>query len=937
MTRLQRRIVGLTAVVVGVCALCSWPAKAATAPIEDDWLTQAKVRGMARSVGNVTTAEDAAGGCDGVKDGKWGFHTNPLSEPAWWQVDLGKDCTIARVVVYNRCEMPDRTKAMELLISGDGKTWKLAYRHDGSPFHGFTDGKPLAIQLEGIEARFVRLQVPANTYFHLDEVEVYGIEGAKNLALGRPADQSSVSQWSARHTRAGEVKWPIEQTIERGRKLAGDLKSTGVDVASAQRVLNEVEAAAKGVGEDEVKAKELYLRARAAVRKLALANPLIDFDSLLFVKRSPGVYSHISDQFYSWWSRPGGGVFVLSWIKSGEPTVKCLTGQFPAGSFLSPDLSFDGKRVLFSYCRYYPGRIELRNKVDKEAQAEDGFYHVFEMNVDGSVPRQVTHGRYDDTFARYLPNGEIVFLSTRRGTFLQCGKQSAMATIDKTLPDSYVRCGGDQYRPVAIYTLHTMDRDGGNMKAISAFESFEWDPSVSSDGRIYYSRWDYVDRHNNPYMKLWSTNPDGTNPRIVWGNYTRNPQCTFEARSIPNSTKLLMTATAHHSITGGSLVLVDAASAIDGTESLTRLTPEVCFPEMEGWPQTYYTNPWPLSEKYYLTAWSDRPVLAEGNRNNTNHLGLYVYDAFGNLELIYRDAEISSMYPIPVKARPTPPAVPSMVNWDGPQEGKIVLQNVYAGLSGVAPGTIKRLRVVAMPVKVQPNMNQPVIGVTTEDPGKLVLGTVPVEADGSAHFRVPSGVSIFFQALDEKGQAVQTMRSLTYVQPGQSLSCIGCHESRATAPAAASHVMAMGRPASKLKLGPEGTWPLRYDQLVQPVLDKHCASCHRAGGEAGKMDLAGAKSYDVLVNYGKPSLADHVKERWNSGRSVIAAGAAQSSVLLAYLQKDKVHQAVKLDGEAYERLVTWMDTYAQRLGHFSQQQEQDLAQFRREAADLLER
>ena len=905
---------GLIAIMFGAAVV--WADR-----MQDDWIVQAKVRGAAASVGNVTTAEDAAGGCDGIKDGKWGFHTNMLDRPAWWQVDLGSVQPIARIVIYNRCDFVSRTRIMGLLVSADGKSWRQVYRHDGSDFYGFTDKKPLSIQLTAVEARFVRLQIPPQIYFHLDEVEVYGPGNAtKNLALNRPADQSSVSQWSVRHARAADVEWPVQQTIARGRKLAEDLRSSGVDVQETLREL----AVANGAN-----TKESYVRARAAVRKLVLANPLIDFDTLLLVKRAPGVYSHISDQYYSWWSRPGGGVFILSGIKSNQPVVKCLTPQFPAGSFLSPDLSFDAKKVLFSYCKFYPGRIELRDKTNKESQPEDSFYHIFEMHVDGSGLRQITHGRYDDTFPRYLPNGDIAFLSTRRGIALQCGKQSAMATIDQTLPDSYVRCGGDQYRPVAIYTLHTMDADGGNMKAISAFESFEWDPSVASDGRIYYSRWDYVDRHNNPFMKLWSTNPDGTNPRIVWGNFTRDPQCTFEARSIPNSTKVLMTATAHHSITGGSLVLVDTASAIDGTETLTRLTPEVYFPEMEGWPNTYYTNPWPLSEKYYLTAWSDRPVLSEGNRNNTNQLGLYFYDVFGNLELIYRDPEISSMYPIPVKPRPIPPLVPSTVNWDGPQEGKIVLQNVYAGLSGAAPGSIKRLRVVAMPVKVQPNINVPVLGVTGEDPGKLVLGTVPVEADGSAYFRVPSGVSIFFQALDEKDRAVQTMRSLTYVQPGQSLSCIGCHESRAAAPISQARVMATERPASKLKFGPEGSWPLRYDQLVQPVLEKYCVSCHK--------EMSGPKSYDVLVNYGKPSLADHVKQRWNEGRSVANAGASMSSPLLSYLDKDKTHGAIKLDADAYERLVTWMDTYAQRQGHFSAEQEQQLKGLRSKLAALLDK
>jgi len=909
--------------------------------IETDWLTQATVRTAAPAAHlNVTTAEDAAGGCDGVKDGKWGFHTETRNEPSWWQVDLGKPVAIGRVLVFNRCETPTRTAALELLLSNDAKTWRQAYRHNGASFYGFTDGKPLSIPLKGDEARFVRFQLPANSYLHLDEVEVYGTaDPAKNLALHQPADQSSVSQWSSRKLRPADPQYPIAQTIDRGRKLAADLGGAGVAVAAAIRVFDEVDRASSALKPDDPQQRPLYMRARASIRKLTLANPLLDFESIVFVKRAPASFSHMSDQYYSWWQRPGGGLCILEGFKTDSPRLRCLTEQFPPGNFLSPDLSYDARKILFAYCRHYPGRSEIRNKLDKEAQPEDSFFHIFEINVDGTGLRQLTRGRYDDTFPRYLPDGQIVFLSTRRGTFIQCGKPSATETLAKTMPDSFVRCGGDAYRPVSIYTMHVIDRNGGNMHAISAFESFEWDPSVGSDGRIYYARWDYVDRDNMPYMKLWATNPDGTSPRIVYGNFTKNPQCTFEARAIPNSRKLLLTASAHHAITGGSLVLFDPAGPLDGTEQLTRLSPEVCFPESEGWPESYFASPYPLSERCYLTAWSDKPVRSQGNTNEIAHLGLYLYDAFGNLELLYRDAAISSMNPLPLRPRPTPPVIASSVNWDGPQEGRFLLQNVYAGLTGVAPGTIKRLRIVAMPIKTQPDMNTPSIGITHDDPGKCILGTVPVESDGSAHFRVPSGVAVFFQALDDQNRAVQTMRTLTYVQPGQTLSCIGCHEGRTLAPVGA-RPLAASRAPSRLTPPPDGGWPFRYDRLVQGVLDRNCTSCHRPDAPekaAARLDLTAAKSYDALIAYGKPSLIDHVRGAYYNGRSIPNAGASHTSALLAYLQKDKTHQAIKLDADAYERLVTWMDGYAQRQGSFSPQQEKELAEFRRQVGDLLEK
>ena len=932
----------------------------ATAPssvindIQADWLAQAEVRGVPHPAARPAQAtEDAAGACDGIRNGKFGFHTGQNDQPSWWQVDLGRAQALHRAVIYNRCDFPTApaaqpTAAMELQLSDDQKAWRTHYRHAGAPFYGVTDGKPLTIALDGQTTRYLRIQVPPHACLHLDEVEVYGMaDSSKNLALRAAANQSSTSQWSISKAAApttAVLAYPIAETIERGRRLAGDLGAAGVPVSDCQRELEQVAQAEQRMPPGDAPARRaLYLQARAAVRRLALANPLLDFASILFVTRAAASYSHMSDQYYSWWARPGGGLFVLQGFKTDSPRLRCLTAALPEGSILSPDISFDGKKALFSFCRFYPDRARNPNKLDKESQPEDSFYHVFEVNLDGTGLRQITRGRYDDFFARCLPSGEIVFLSTRRGHAFQCGKASAMATLDATQPDSFVRCGGDASRPVSVYTLHVMNDRGADLRAISPFENFEWDPSVADDGRILYARWDYVDRDNMPYMKLWSTNADGTNPQAVYGNYTRNPQCAFEPRSIPGSRKIVFTAAAHHALTGGSLVLLDPAKATEDQTPLTRLTPEVVFPESEGWSLAQYANPWPLSETYYLTAWGfpiqpGCPPQADwGTTPPPNALGIYLYDAFGNLELLHRDPSLCSMYPIPVRPRTRPPVLASEVDWNGRQEGRFLVQDVYAGLEGMPRTAIKRLRIVAMPIKTQPHMNKPNLGVTGDDPGKCVLGTVPVEADGSAYFRVPSGVCVFFQALDDDGRAVQTMRSLTHVQPGQTLSCIGCHEDRKLAPAS-SRPLAAAREPSRITPGPEGSWPMRFDRLVQPVLDRHCVSCHArdaADPAAARLDLV-HDAYEKLVHYGRPSLADHVRQSYSQGRSIAGAGPSQSSALLKTLKDSPGHEALKLDADSRQRLVLWIDLYGQRQGSFSAEQEMQLLRFRGEMADLLE-
>ncbi|MFW6163102.1 MAG: discoidin domain-containing protein [Planctomycetota bacterium] len=919
--------------------------------VEADWRLQDKVRTGQRvqqpRASNVSTPQDALGGVDGEITGKWGFHTLNEQDP-WWHVDLGETMALDRAVLYNRCDRcGERNNRIRLLLSDDGTTWSLAYQHDGTDFGGKPDGKPLRIDLEGKAARFVRLALKGTSYFHLDEVQVYTKSDPKtNIALGKPADQSSVSQWSVAHGKPSarpvprDVSYPFAAVLARGRQLAGHLAAQWGGAAVEDRVA-ELEAVARrveGMREDASPAarRRLYLDLRWAVRRLALANPLLSFDRILFTQRALTTYSHMSDQYYGHWSRPGGGLVILEGFREGTPRLRGITPDLPEGTFLRPDLSRDGSRVVFAYCRYYPHLRGMGDKTDKPNVPDDAKFHIYEVRIDGTGLRQLTRGRYDDFDPRYLPSGRIAFLSTRRGQAFQCGRASAQATVeDPCLPDGYVRCGGGNSRPVAIYALHTMEPDGSDLRAISAFENFEWTPAVDPDGRILYARWDYVDRHNNAFMSLWATRPDGTMPALVYGNFTRVPHCTFEPRAIPGSRRLLFTASAHHSITAGSVVRLDPAVAAEGDAPLDRLTPEVCFPEMEGWPTTFYNNPWPLSEHAYLVAWSPRPLRRQGQVNDADALGLYLADAFGNLELLWRDPDLSACFPIPLRPRPEPHRLPDLVAEDEAEPAEAYVLDVYEGLDGVAPGAVKALRIVGVPAKTQPQMNHPSLGGTREDPGKVVLGTVPVEADGSARFQMPGGVNVFFQALDAKGMAIQTMRTVTYAQPGQRLGCIGCHEPRSQA-TPNRLAAALRRPPSPLTPGPEGSWPLRYDRLVQPVLERHCTRCHSPEGKpkaCKKLNLAAGKSYEALYRYGKPSLFDVIRRPYRRGHSEPGHGAAASSVLLAHLRKG--HQGVELSAADLERLVTWMDCYGQRQGHFSPAQERALERFRRRMSHLL--
>ncbi|MHC4334592.1 MAG: TolB-like translocation protein, partial [Planctomycetota bacterium] len=230
--------------------------------------------------------------------------------------------------------------------------------------------------------------------------------------------------------RADNTAANLGRVIERGLMLAENLRGLGVPVEHEVRTLRSIAAEFGSPGENVSRERlvGLYLGARWAVRRMALRNPLLDFDAVLFAKAAPTRFPHISDQYYGWWSRPGGGIFVLEGFRGDKPRLRCLTSGWAVGSYHRPDLSYDGKKVIFAYCRYHAHVPEIKNKADKSNVPEDAFYHIFEMNIDGTGVSQLTRGRYDDFDARYLPSGEIVFLSTRKGVALQCGKASAAAT-----------------------------------------------------------------------------------------------------------------------------------------------------------------------------------------------------------------------------------------------------------------------------------------------------------------------------------------------------------------------------------------------------------------------------------------------------------------------------------------------------------------------------
>jgi hypothetical protein len=712
----------------------------------------------------------------------------------------------------------------------------------------------------------------------------------------------------------------LERTLARGDALLSELQATGAPLGNLPaiwRVLHGQQAElAADPKADDAQWENLWRRVHQARRRLVFANPLAKTGPILFAKQVPSVFSHQLTQYYGACAKPGGGIFVLD--KPGESlAARDLTAwQLFPGSCQTPDVSYDGRRVLFSYC-------ETPTSPPNRTTHLDRFYHIYEMKSDGTGLRQLTDGPWDDFSPRYLPDGRILFISTRRGGFHRCGAG-----------------------PCPVYTLAIMEADGSNPHPVSYHETHEWDPAVLNDGRVIYTRWDYVDRNAVHYQQLWTVRADGSDPRIFYGNNTWNPVGVWEAQAVPGSSRVMATAAAHHAMTAGSIILLDVAKGIDYLDPITRLTPDALFPESEApvsngakgfwyapqgvakqppvppeqarWPGHCYRSPWPLSEKLFLAAYSYQPLIGEPNPNPPNMFGLYLVDAFGNRELLHRDPEICSLWPVPLRSRAKPPAVPPGAEVAEKPEGTYFLQDVYASSPPLPREKVKRLRIVQVLPKTTPHANNPPVGLANASPGKQVLGTVPVEDDGSAFFRAPAGLALAFQALDERGMAVQVMRSVSYLQPGENASCVGCHESRSAPPLERRAAKALLRSPSVIEPAPDGSKPLSYPILVQPVLDKHCVSCHNKDKPEGKVILTGEPAGHYTASYN--ALVARVSfPAWGRGGNCEPLakpdyfGARGSPATKTFTE---AHYKVKLSPVEWERVVTWMDANALFYGTF---------------------
>jgi len=648
-------------------------------------------------------------------------------------------------------------------------------------------------------------------------------------------------------------------------------------------------------------------------RRIIMSHPALNFERLLINQTPPPSYSHNCDQYLGRHSNVGPGITILdSWKDNPKPRL-LLEGKLPPGATNKPKLSWDAKRIVFAFCDHTQKDTDRRR------------YFIYEAPIDGASVKQIT-GTDSDAMARwegrktvviedndpcYLPDGGIAFVSTRM--------------------QGFGRCHNGRYTPSLL--LHRVERDGSGLRQISFGEANEADPVVLPDGRMVYTRWDYINRNVTMFHMLWYTRPDGATQANFFGADTVSPWMISETAPIPGSAKVVALATGHHSFSTGCIIRIDPTVGENGSKPIKRITPEIAFFEAESRNiKGCYSTPWPITEDLFLAAYSPQQLPYQG-RKPQDTFAIYLVDSFGGRELIYK-GKTSSFSPTPIRATKTPRLIPSSLQPGAPNTGIFAVQDVYETMNDpkkiLKPGLIKALRINEIVNQPAVWKNQP--SLVRHEVAKKILGTVPVKANGSVMFTAPAGKPLQLQALDENGMAVMTMRTFVYLQPGEFRSCVGCHEQKGSAPPAAPTAM-KGKPVEIIPPSdPSYADGFSFMRSVQPVLDRHCIRCHGLGKIEGKLDLLGtvetpkkpkgwmvskilktARSYNSICN--APSLIKTAKFKAETHatrpRDYFAAASKLTSVLM------KGHAKVKFTAKQIAPIIDWLDVNAQYCGNYS--------------------
>lgn len=629
------------------------------------------------------------------------------------------------------------------------------------------------------------------------------------------------------------------------------------------------------------------VQAQDAIKLSAVAKQVLAGKQILYVERHQYAGDHhntatlfqvgeINTNKFA----PGGAIKVYD-VDSG--TTRTLI-KLSTGVMRDPEISNDGKRVIFSM---------------RKAK-EDG-YHIYEIGLDGSNLKQLTSAEgVSDIDPLYLPDGDIVFTSTRQPKYCMCNRH-------------------------IMGNLFRMGADGSNITQIGVSTLFEGHSSLLSDGRILYDRWEYVDRNFGDAQGLWTVNPDGTKHAIYYGNNTASPGGVIDGRQIPGTDLVVCIFGSCHDRPWGSLAVIDRKKGVDGRESVVKIFPDEAINIVGNgdldsfkWVKSFrYEDPYPVNKEWFVVSRTLYPYPDWNQQKCGYKQGIYLVGMDGTEELLI-EGERSVFDPHIVEAPAKAVSLPTMRNFED-EKGQFYVENVYEGthMQGVKKGEVKWLRVIESPEKRSwtwggwqgQGEQAPALNWHSFE-NKQILGEVPVEEDGSASFMVPAGKFVFFQLLDKDKKMIQSMRSGVSLMPGEINGCVGCHEDRLSIPMPIPKrpIALTKKPVELTKWMGKEPFKFSFMEHVQPILDRRCVKCHDFD-EKDRQKVVLAGDMNPFFN------AAYINLYVNKVVTLIGGGPADIQQAYSWGSHvsrlsqiiERGHYGVKLTQKEKEYLYAWMD------------------------------
>ncbi len=672
-------------------------------------------------------------------------------------------------------------------------------------------------------------------------------------------------------------------------------QDTSFDKAGMQPKLAELkklyEAGFSGIYKYDEKAIAGANEALKLKKEILLANPALDMDKIIVGRYKIGTSARqvnpraLGTQSNNWsnqTSAPRGGFNAeIAELSNLRGELKSRTIFKPTNGSSVPDLKlhWDGERIMFSM-------------VDT-----DGRWQVFEVKTDGTGLRKLIETPEKDLEffdATYLPSGKIIAISNIGYNGVPCVN------------------GNDEVGNMCLY-----DPKDGSLRRLTFDQDANWGPTVLHNGRIMYTRWEYTDLTHYFSRIVMHMNPDGTEQKSLYGSGTYFPNSTFDAKPLPgNTSKFVGIISGHHGVArSGRLILFDPSKNRKGVEGMLqempfrdrKIEPIVKDRLVDGvWPQ--FIKPYPLTDKYFL-------VTAKLSENSL--WGIYLVDVFDNLTLIAEFEGEGLICPIPVRKTQTPPVIADKIV-PSSKEATVFIQDIYEGegLQGVPRGIVKAFRVLAYEYAYNKTPSDHwAQGVQSGWDIKRLLGIVPVEEDGSAIFKIPANTPISLQPLDAEGRAIQWMRSWLTGMPGETVSCVGCHEDQNQLPIP-KRVIASTIAPHELEKPEGGQRSFTFELEMQPILDRACVSCH--DGSNGLADFRGG-TIDEFTGFGKSYLNLHpyvYRQGPEAEVEVLEPYEYHASVSPLVKLLKTGHYGVELTDKEWKTLYNWIDFNAPYHGKF---------------------